>query len=402
MSGRRASVAAPVRTAFAAALVGLVALAACGDSPTVDRELEIEGTGVVAGFVFLDVDGTGSPGPLDEPAEGIRVRLVPAGGGGAVTTADTDTLGVFQMTEVPVGGFRLQVDSASVPDSVQVLGLNTDAFLLAAGDTVIRNFRVSFPTYDLAEVRELEPGRRVFTHGIVLNARVPFGDAVVHLREGPTFLRATSVERNDAQPRDSVRYSGRTAMDGGQPVLTDVRVFILQPQAVPPLVPIEMDAAAATSADDGTRDAALVRVRNAVIRDTVRVGEDLVVTAEDESGLVDVVLRGFINWNWSAFRPNEVELTQVTGLLVPITDGTGEITWRMTPRGGSDVSLGVVEEEENGEEPEPEPAAVGAFLSGPTDPEPSSQDRSTEVAEVPLSRMDRSPHGSPSPFPRHP
>lgn len=316
-------------------------LVACGDSLT-DNQLVIPGTGVVAGFAFIDVDGSGSPGGADQPAEGIRLRLLPAGGGGAVTSATTDADGIFVMEAVPVGGFRLEVDPTTVPDSVEVLGLDGGSFILADGDTIERNFRLSFPTYDLAEVRELDPGQRVFTHGIVLNSRVTFGDGVVHLREGPVFLRGTEVERVTIAPGDSVRFSGRTAVDAGQPILTDVRVFMLQPQAVPPPTPIEMTGAQAATADGGTRDAALARIRNAVIQDTVRVGDDLIVTVDDGSEPVDVVLRAFISWNWSAFEPETREFTQVAGLLIPVMDGTGEVRWRLNPRGGGDVTLGTV------------------------------------------------------------
>lgn len=343
-------------TASLAAL--LVAVAACEDTLTQDRRLVIEGTGVVRGFAFLDVDGSGSAGDVDEPAQGIRLRLMPARGGGAVRTEATDGQGVFQMTEVPVGEFRLEVDPESVPDSVEVFGLDTVPFKLTAGLTIDRNFRVSFPTFSLAEVRELEPGRRVFTKGIVLNARVPFGDGVMHLREGEVHLRSTAVERTSVLPQDSVRVSGRTAVDAGQPILTDVRVFLLQSQAVA-LIPFELSTAEATTASDGTRDAALVRIQNAVIQDTVRVGDDLIVTADDGSGPVDVVLRSFISWNWSAFRPQEVELSRADGLLVPMLEGDGTIRWRLTPRGGADVSLEDVEDEDDADADaatEPSPA----------------------------------------------
>jgi hypothetical protein len=324
------------RVALASGLAVLFA-AACGDLLSPERELTIEATGVVGGFVFVDVDGSGTLSAVDEPAPGIRVRLIPEGGGGAVASATTDTLGVFRMFDVPVGGFRVAVDTTTVPDSVRVFGLDSAPFILAAGDTVVRNFRVSFPTYTLAEIREMEPGRRVFTHGFALNVRVPFGDGAVHLREGDTYLRATSVERSPLSVGDSVRFLGRISREAGRPVLDDVRAFILITQA-DPVPPEEITTAAAATASGEILDAALARVRNAAIVDTFSVGPDLVVVADDGSGPVDVVLRGFLPFDRTAMVPGTTQFTAATGLLVPIVD-EGGLRWRLTPRGTEDVTV---------------------------------------------------------------
>jgi hypothetical protein len=337
------------RMALASALA-VLSTAACGDLLSPEKELTIDETGVVGGFVFLDVDGSGTLSAVDEPATGIRVRLIPEGGGGAVASATTDTLGVFRMIDVPVGGFRVAVDTTTVPDSVRVFGLDSAPFILAAGDTVVRNFRVSFPTFTLAEIREMEPGVRVFTHGFALNVRVPFGDGAVHLREGDTYLRATSVERSPLSVGDSVRFLGRIDTEAGRPVLNDVRVFIQVTQA-DPVPPVEITTASAATANGEVLDAALVRARNAAIVDSFSVGPDLVVVADDGSGPVDVVLRGFLPFDRTAMEPGTTQFTVATGLLVPILD-EGGLRWRLTPRGTGDLTLADV--------PDPAPALTAA------------------------------------------
>jgi len=155
-------------------VLGGLGLQACGDGITNGNGDDgLVTTGAVEGSGFVDVDGTGSQGSVDEPARDIGVRIVPSRGGGAVAGGTTDSLGAFRLDAVPVGEYRFQVDSATVPDTLRVSGADTAVFVLTPGQTVQRTFRLSFPSYSLEEVRGLEPGLRVFTHGIALNPRSP-------------------------------------------------------------------------------------------------------------------------------------------------------------------------------------------------------------------------------------
>lgn len=319
-------------------LAGALGLSGCGDMIMDERAHVIEATGVVVGVGYLDLDGSGTPNPGDRPMKDVRIRLIPAGGGDAVTSATTDSLGVFRMRSVPVGDFRLEIDEESVPDSVQIFDLSEAPFTLGAGDTIQRNFRTSFPTYTLEEVRSLPPGLRVFTHGFALNPRDPFGDGAVHLREGELSLRATAVQRSEVFPGDSVRFLGRTSTQAGQPILDDVRPFILVSRAVL-IRPIDVSTADAFTALDAARDAELARIQNAAIVDTTTVAGDFVVSADDGSGPVDVVLRDYLNFNRSVFRPGEVEIQAATGLLVAFRTDDGDTRWRVMPRGTSDMTL---------------------------------------------------------------
>jgi len=55
---------------------------------------------------------------------------------------------------------------------------------------------------------------------------------------------------------------------------------------------------------------------------------------------VDIVLRSFLGFATSLFRPDTVVRVQrATGLLTAFDDGTGTVSWRLLPRAGGDVAL---------------------------------------------------------------
>jgi hypothetical protein len=326
-----------VRAIFAAPMVLLLlAASGCGDLIVSDRTLTIEGIGTVSGSVFLDADGNGAVDGEDPPFEGLGIQLVPAAGGSAVAATTTDTLGLFVMDSVPVGNFRLVIDPATLPDSIEVASEDPAPFAVEIAGSVERSFRLSFPTYTLQEVRELPEGQRVFTHGIVLNARDPFGDGAVHFQEDEVWLRATDVARATITRGDSVRVLGRTATEAGRPILTDARTFMLVQQAML-TVPVGVTTADARTADAERLDAALARVQSADVVDTVSVGQDLVVTVNDGSGPLEVVLRGFIEFDRTAMVPGGARFSRADGLLVAIRNEQGYVRWRLTPRGTGDV-----------------------------------------------------------------
>jgi hypothetical protein len=291
--------------------------------------------GNVAGITFLDLDGNGAAN-AGEAASGIEMLLV-VGSGGIAGGATSDSTGLFVIDSVPVGSYRLLVNRSTLPTGARVLAGDSLSFVLAAGETVRQPVHVSFPTFTLAEVRALPPGLRVFSFGIALNARSPFGDGVVHLQSESAYLRTINVARAGFQAGDSLRVLGTTARSESQPVLTDVRPIPLVSQAV--LVrPTDVRSRDAASARGGALDAALVRVRGAVVTDTVTAGADLLLIANDGTGPVEVLLRDFLNFNRAAFEPDSVLLSEGVGLLVP-TQSSGALRWRLTPRGSGDLVL---------------------------------------------------------------
>jgi hypothetical protein len=129
-----------------------------------------------------------------------------------------------------------------------------------------------------------------------------------------------------------------TASDQGQPILTDVRPVVLIDDAI--LVNARrVSTAAAASAAGGTLDAALVDIRDAPVLATAEVGSDLVVTVNDGSGPVDIVLRSFIGFNLDPYVPNVAVVERAVGLLVPVQIGPGQTRWRMTPRFEGDMDV---------------------------------------------------------------
>jgi len=319
---------------------GVLVWSGCDSEILEDQEVRVDATGAVRGFVIVDVDGDGQPGPLDRSAAGLGVEAHPAAGGRALAADTTDTAGHYLIEGIPVGAVRIGVDPATLPDSLQVFGLDSLPFVVERGDTLEVDFRVSFPSVSLAQVQGLESGRRVFTHGIVLNPRDLFGDSAVHLRAGDAYLRTTSVERVQIQPGDSVRVQGRTAREAGLPVLEGARIFLLRSLAVDPK-PVELETGGAAGAVEGTLNAALVRVGTSEIVDTATGEGDFVATLDDGSGGLPMVLRDFLPFDPSGLEPSFAVVEEAVGLLVAAGDPDGgpPARWELLPRFPGDLDV---------------------------------------------------------------
>ena len=324
-----------VRAWLVAALAALSAATSCIDATDVDL-LEIPDTGVLGGQAFLDANGNGGIDPGDDPLASVDVLLIVPGSGVVARQATTDANGLFVMQSVPLGSYTLELDAAVLGDSLTTVGAPPTVDV-EFGDTLVFTIGATYPTLSLAEVRAAAPGRRVFTHGIALNARESNGDGVVHLQEGSTFLRSTAVAPIGLVPGDSVRMLGRTASDVGQPTLDQVTTAVLRGQAVF-VTPQVVSIAAADGASGGSLDAALVRVGPAEITDTATVGGHLRFWAYAGADSVQVLLRDYLTISPNpAIRPDTVvRLAQLTGLLRPYTDASGT-RWRLLPRGTADV-----------------------------------------------------------------
>ncbi|HKK94575.1 MAG TPA: hypothetical protein VJ925_14165 [Longimicrobiales bacterium] len=328
----------PFRAAgwVAAGFVAILATA-CSDSGDVTR-VDVDATGTVAGVLFLDVDGGGTFDGGDTRLADQRVVLGTSAGG-SVREATTDEDGEFVITEVPVGTYVARVPAAILGDSLQAGDPATVTVL--QGETSTVQVDLTYPAFALEEIAGLATGRRVFTSGIALNRRLSFGDGRVHLRGAEEALRAVEVERVGFNTGDSIRVLGRTAIREGQPVLADVSVSVLVSLAAVP-APIVTTTAAAATAEGGEIDADLVRIRDARIVDTATVAGDFVVTVDDGSGPLEVLLQAFQSFNLTGLEPDPVlRVTQMTGLLVPFVEGDGSIRWRLVPRGGFDIATQV-------------------------------------------------------------
>jgi uncharacterized repeat protein (TIGR01451 family) len=324
---------------FALALASCMALVSCLEYSTNVELLEIDAIGAVRGLAFLDHNGNELLDAGDEPLAGGHVLLTGAQGVQVLQEAVTDTAGAFFMIDVPVGNYRLRLDEAILGDSLVTVLVGTDAVRVLRDLETVVNLGVSFPVLSIDEVRVAAPGRRVFTTGIALNPRQSFGDGLVHIQGDASYLRAINVDRGNIGTGDSIRLLGRTGLDNGHPVLRDVTPFELVNLAQIP-IPVETTTGEATNASGGALDAALVRIREAEISDTATVGGDFQFTLDDGTGPVRVVLRSFLQLQTDAVRPDTVVWSrETTGLLVPQADETGQVTWRILPRGGNDVVL---------------------------------------------------------------
>jgi hypothetical protein len=316
---------------LAATLATTVALAGCLGTGE-DRVLSIDATGTVQGVVFFDGNGTREFDDGDTPLVLVRFRLLPFGTPDTIARAVSDAEGNFSIPRVPVGGYRLVVDPASIGDSVNVLDLDPAEFFVQPDDSVTSVVTVGFEGYTIEEARARPIGEKVFVSGIVLIENGLFGDSTLHIADASGAIRATRVQRTVVVPGDSVRLLGEVDRRDGSWTLDDVTVFLLDATVPPIAEPVNSNAAA--SADAGRLDAALVRLVNAEITDTVTVDADFQLTVDDGSGPAVVLLDSNVAFTeLDAYVPG-VSI-DATGVLVPAAPGQ----WSLKPRSDADLVL---------------------------------------------------------------
>lgn len=332
-----------IRSLSRAALAGcalLSALAAC-DAGGPDRVLAIEETSTVGGLIFLDRNGSGAADAGDTIIAGVSVQIRAYGTDQVVAHATTNDRGGYVIPELPVGTYRVSLDSAVLGDSLTSLPLATDTFTVGARDSVAIVHGVTYPTVTVAEARSLAAGGKRFVEGTALNAWTTFADATVHIAAGGLALRATGVEPVQVAPGDSVRILGTLGTEGGQVVLRDGRVTVLRkavlpfPESLP--APDTVTTAAAAAADGGRLDAAQVRVVRGVVTDTTYLDGDFEVTVDDGSGPLVVLFDKHVNFaRTAAFDPALLvpgALIDAAGVLVPRAGGS----WQLKPRAAAEV-----------------------------------------------------------------
>jgi hypothetical protein len=191
---------------------------------------------------------------------------------------------------------------------------------------------LGFPKVAIAEAKSLPVGTKVFVEGVALTAYGVFGDTTTHVAGLSAAIRAVRVQRVTQLVGDSVRLAGTVASREGQPVLDDVRVFVLAfDRPIPPVSVLATGLAAV--ADGGRLDAALVSVLNVSIVDTATTSTGFAVSGDDGSGAVEILLDADISFDETGLIPGAA--IDATGVLVP--DGGG--AWRLKPRGRADLVL---------------------------------------------------------------
>lgn len=329
MSTRRAI---PARVSGAILAAVLLSLAACANDPE-DQVFDLEGSGRVVGFLFRDNDINGVLNQnADDGLPGELVMLRARGESTDFTMERTDTVGFFAFRFAPFGTYRVLGSVELLGDSLEAVPGSDADFVLGANDTVFINFGVRYKTVTVTEARALPVGARRWVMGIVLNPQQAFGDSTVHMTDSTSAIRATGVRPVGLSIGDSVRFLGRRETRDGQPVIVVTTIATRGSGPVPP--PAVITAAMAVGADGGTRDAALVRIEAATITDTATVNGFRILTVDDGTGPLEVVLSPTINFNpLNAYVPNVV--LDVTGLLTPVAGGGGG--WFLRPRGRFDL-----------------------------------------------------------------
>jgi len=316
-----------------AAAVVLYACSNAGES----RVLGIPGTGVLRGFVYLDQNGNLAPDAGDDSLGTVRVRLVTPAAGDTVATATSAASGLYTFSAVPVGTYRIVVDTTTIGDTVTVAKIDSATVTILPNDSSFVNITISYPRLTMAQARAAAPGRRVFVVGTALNASVTFSDTSVHVQDNTAAMRVKRLRVSFVGAGDSVRLRGTTQLLNNQPILDDVTVFPLGfgfLPAAPQLTTLQ-----AAGADGATRDAQLVQILNATISDTATVNNDLRLTMDDGSGAVVVLLDRVAD---PAFRPptNVAYIPGDTYNLVGLLVATGTPgVWRVKPRSAQDLVL---------------------------------------------------------------
>lgn len=304
------------------------------------RTLGVSASGVVLGQVYFDANGSRSFDATDAGFAGAGVRLLAPGGRDTLFRATTGPDGTFRLAGIPVGTYALLVDSSSAGDSARVVPVGPSLLTLLPDDSVTFLGAISYPVQTVAEARVLAPGRRLFVRAVALHARLTFSDTTLHVVDVSGALRAIRVRPGlpAVAAGDSVILRGTTGTRLGQRVLDDVTVFNLGPTFIP-TAPVLTSQVAATGGTAGSYDAALVRVLNAAIIDTVTVVGDLHLTMNDGSGAVVMVLDRTADPAFNVpFPPGRFTVGNrfdITGVLVP----TGTGAWRIKPRSNLDLTL---------------------------------------------------------------
>ena len=306
-----------------------------------DRVLGIEATSEVRGFAYFDANRSRRIDSVDTPIQGLRVFLSDRGTSDTVATAVSAASGTLSFNAVPVGGYDVRLDQASVGDSLVLVRIDTSQVDLAPGDTVAISVGVSYPLLTVAEARTATTGQKVFVAGVALTATNLFADTTAHLVAATGPLRLVRVltglapgdSVNRFAPGDSVLARGTVSVRDGEPVLRDVSVFRL---GIGTLSAAESLATATVgSANGGVLDAGLARA-GGTLQDTVTVGRDLVLDVDDGSGVLRVLLDADLALQPSPYLVNPARVI-ATGVLVPA--GAGK--WYLKPRSNLDIHVQV-------------------------------------------------------------
>lgn len=325
-----------VFTRFAASTALLLLASACA-SDFSDRILALDGVGAIRVLLYRDDNLSAT---FNQQTDEVLIERSVAVRRTATMldsmTRTTDSSGIALFPNVPVGRYRIGGLLEVLGDSLERLDPDRE-FTVSADDTVSIAVTLRFPSASVSEGRALPVGRKVWVEGIVLNTVGTFGDSTVHLADSASYIRMSRVRPAPLVPGDSVLLLGTRAVRDGQPTF-NVTLILIRADLDPPQ-PDTVTTAEAASAGGGALDAGLVRAFNATISDTMTTFDGRLLTVDDGSGPLDVLLSNNINFGnqnqLNSYAPG-VRIT-VQGLLVP--DPLAPGTWLLKPRGRPDIAI---------------------------------------------------------------
>jgi len=325
-----------IACAFAATSLAL----ACGNAGE-NRLLSVATSGVVKGLIFFDMDGNLVPGAGDDSVRNIHVKLVDKNSGDSVAAAVSLISGSYRMGGVPVGTYRIVVDTTPLADTARVVKLDSTEVTVRPNDSSQVLIAVSYPHISIARARSaaVPLGRKVFIEGITLNALNTFTDTTVYVQDTSAAIRAARIRSTSVQAADSVRMRGTINVRAGQRTIEDVTVFLVNPLFQLPLAQTVTSAQAASAAG-GTRDAQQLRVHYVTVTDTLPVpgGFRLMVNDSTLTGalevLLDVTAFNLPTCPGASCIYNPGKRFDIIGLATP-TSTAG--IWRLKPRSVADA-----------------------------------------------------------------
>ena len=245
-------------------IAGMLA-AGCSNAGA-DRVLTIPGVAQVRGLIFLDQDGDTAFSNGDGPAKLVKIQLIARGTVDTLGRATSDTITAFAgnpvnfaILGVPVGSYRVAVDTLTIPHDSMLITHIDSAVTLAPGDTGFVRIAVGFPQVTIPAARALPIKTKVWIVGVALANANTWGDSTNSFAD-PSGLGAMRVIR--IKPTtfvalgDSDRVLGTVDTLQGQRVFRFVTLFTRQTSAATPTSTLTVGQA--KTANGGAADAGLV------------------------------------------------------------------------------------------------------------------------------------------------
>lgn len=285
--------------------------------------------------VYFDRDGSGTNTVGDTTVPGILVRLVRVGVPLPVRESTTAVDGSVVFPSLDPGTYAAVVDTLILEDSI-VATRSPFTMTIRAGDlpdTMEVNLAPPFVT--VQDFRATPAGQVRIVGGAIRAGQHRYTDKAAYLADATAALRLQNARNVDPstenEPGDSVRVRGKVVVVNGQAVLDSALVYQVNTGGLAPQ-PDTLSTIFAANASGGQKDAALVRVLNAIILDTTTISNVFRVGVNDGSGRLELQFDPLGFPDRSLFvlgRPIDA-----TGILIPVLG-----TWQLWPRSPSDYQI---------------------------------------------------------------